>query len=252
MLVILTEIQISPRLLPVDTQPPFGPNDVLTHIITDMAQAVSWRRDEPESRRLVRAQAAARTIVAFQPRDAIEAMLAGHCVMFHELIVDSVQTTLRGELDSTRRATRSGIVAMDKAFGANLLRLEQYRTRQATAAEPADIRTETEVADRVHRHQFGTASATARPDPVAAEANASSSSLIAPVSEPTSPSDVPHAAPRLAPLMDGDRPRDVHLATLEQMPGLNRQARRAIIRQARKRLDPGASTLATANRQGHP
>jgi hypothetical protein len=228
----------------MDTQPSsdlLDPHGLLDHVIGDMAQAVSQRRDEPQSKRLARVQAAAQTIAAFQPRDAVEAMLAGHCVMFHELIVDSIQITLRGELDASRRATRSGIVAMDKAFGANLLRLEQYRTRQADstaeAAEPAVpraivpratvSRAETEIADRLHRHQSRAASAEAAPTPVAATADAS------------------------APPLCDDRPRDAHAATAAQMPGLNRQARRAIVRQARKRLDPGPSTIATANRHVH-
>jgi hypothetical protein len=221
----------------MDTQPLSGPRQVLSHIISDMAQAVSQRRDEPLSRQLARAQVAAQTIMAFLPVDAIEAMIAGHCVMFHEMIVDSIQTTLRGEPEATRRATRSAIVAMDKAFGANLLRLEQYRARDAETAveaEPGDARAETEIADRVHRHQSGTASAEARP---AVDVDGLGSI------------DPGHAAPEAGPLphiLGGDRPREAYAATVARMPGLNRQARRALSRQLRKCVDPGVSDIASS------
>jgi len=94
--------------------------------------------------------------MAFSPRDLIETVLAGRCVMFHELVVDSIHHTLRGELDTTRRATRATIVAMDKAFGNNLARFERYRTRSAEpapAAQPELSAAETNIADRIQRHQ---------------------------------------------------------------------------------------------------
>jgi hypothetical protein len=136
----------------MDTQPTFGLKDVLAHIVGDIAKAISDRPGESQHQQFSRAQAAAQMILTFLPGDAIEAMLAGHCVMFHEMIVDSISATMHGMADTTRRATRSNIVAMDKAFGNNLTRLERYRARDAEAS-PADDRTETEIADRVHRHQ---------------------------------------------------------------------------------------------------
>jgi hypothetical protein len=100
----------------------------------------------------------------FQPRDSIEAMIAGHCVMFHEMIVDSVRFTLGRELEGTRRVTRSTIIAMDKAFGNNLTRLAQYRAGLAkgqTQAQPVDTIAETAIADRARRH----GSTPVRPEP---------------------------------------------------------------------------------------
>jgi hypothetical protein len=137
----------------MDTQPTFNPRD---HLIADIAQSVSQRQSESPQQRVVRVLAATAAILAFQPRDAIEAMLAGHCLMFHELIVDSVHRTLRDEADAPSRPTRSGIVAMDKAFGDNLTRLERYRTRDAEASPEArstPAHTETNIADRVLRHR---------------------------------------------------------------------------------------------------
>jgi hypothetical protein len=155
----------------MESQPAFTLKDLLTHVIAAVTKAVSDRSGEPQPRQYARTQAAAHAIAAFQPRDAIEAMLAGHCLMLHEMIVDSVHTTLSGEEPATHRATRSGIVAMDKAFGANLDRLERYQTR-GPAVSAITARAETDIADRVRRHQS--------PDP-ASPASASSS---APSSSP--------------------------------------------------------------------
>src|SRR3984957_19072390 len=113
----------------MDTQPVFGFQELLTHVVGDMAKAVSERQGETRREHHARSEAAVHMIMGFLPRDVIEAILAGRCVMFHEMMTDSVRDTLRGEVDSTRRAARGNIVAMDKAVGANLTRLERYRAR---------------------------------------------------------------------------------------------------------------------------
>jgi hypothetical protein len=140
-------------------QPTFSLIDNLTQVVGGIARAVCRRPGEAQPQQMVRSQTAAHTVMEFQPRDSIEAMIAGHCVMFHEMIVDSVHTTLGGELVENQRATRGTIVAMDKAFGNNLTRLERHRAGIAKAekqAQKVDAVAETEIVDRVRRH---------RPDP---------------------------------------------------------------------------------------
>ncbi len=128
----------------MDTQSTLSFQELFNQVVGDMAKAVSERNGETKSGQFIRFQAAAQMIMGFLPRDAIEAMLAGHCVMFHEMMTDSIRDTLRGEADTTRRGTRAGIIAMDKAFGANLTRLERYKLRisqgqrDAPEARPAD------------------------------------------------------------------------------------------------------------------
>jgi len=126
----------------MDTQQAYGFQQVLTHMVGDIAQAVSERNGETPRQRNARSEAAVFMILGFLPRDVIEALIAGHCVMLHELVVDSVRHTLTGEMETTRRATRGGIVAMDKAFGTNLTRLEHYQERPSVGcqdAAPADV-----------------------------------------------------------------------------------------------------------------
>jgi hypothetical protein len=223
----------------MDTQPLSGLPQLMDHIIADMARALCQRRDEPHQMQAARAQGAAQSIRAFQPDNAVEAMIAGHCVMLHEVIVDSVETTLRGEPDAMRRATRSGIVAMDKAFGANLVRLERYRARHTGSpadALPTDARAETEVADRVHRHQSG-AAAGGESSP-----GSSSPGIVVPRHATAEAIPPPPQIPGV------DRPCEADSAAVTPMQGLNRQARREIGRRSRKRIDPGPSPIASADR----
>lgn len=129
----------------MDTQSDFGFKALLTHIVGDMAQAVCERNGESQQQKFNRLQAAAHTIMGFLPRDVIETMLAGHCVMIHEVMTNSIRDTLRGQMDSYRRTTRANLVALDKCFGTNLERLEHYRTRPSQGrrdepdALPADV-----------------------------------------------------------------------------------------------------------------
>jgi hypothetical protein len=139
----------------MDTQPPLTFAALLTHIIGDIARALCERPGESPQQRAARMQAVTHAIMAFQPGDVAEAMYAGHCVMFHEMIVDSLRDTMRSEDDAARHVTRSNIVAMDKVFGNNLTRLERHRASRAEAspeARPAIPRAETDIADRIQRH----------------------------------------------------------------------------------------------------
>ncbi len=125
------------------TAPEFGFNQVLTHIVGEIAKAVSDRSGETQQQQFARCQAAVRMILGFQPRDVIETLLAGHSVMMHETMLSSVHDTLLGEADATRRSTRSTFVAMNKEFNNNLAYLERYQARpigvRRTEVASADV-----------------------------------------------------------------------------------------------------------------
>ncbi len=121
--------------------------DHFTHVIGEMAEAIAVRPNEDDAKRRRRAAAAVRSIMSYRPRDATEVMLAGHAVMYHEVIVDNIQRSLRGEPDQARRATRANIAAMDRAYLSSLrdLRLYQKRPDEGRRELPA-ARTEAEDA----------------------------------------------------------------------------------------------------------
>ena len=123
-------------------QQPFVTKDIMDHVIDEMANAISQRPDEGPQHKAVRARVATAMLEDLGPRDAAQVMLAGHCVMFHAVLIDSFRETLRGEMDTMRRGTRSNLVAMNKSFHINLDRLDQYQTRAAkTANGPAIVET---------------------------------------------------------------------------------------------------------------
>jgi len=116
---------------------------LFSHIIADMTRALCERPNESKEQRFVRVQAATQMILALLPRDVIEAMLAGHTVMFHDLMTNSIHDTLQGQIDTMRRATRVNIVALNRAFHMNLEKLAHYQlrpsqgTHEATASQAA-------------------------------------------------------------------------------------------------------------------
>src|ERR1019366_3764447 len=71
------------------------------------------------------------------PRNVVQVILAGHCVMFHAVMTASIRDTLRGDLETMRHATRSNIVAMNKSFHMNLDRLDRYRIPAAASQASA-------------------------------------------------------------------------------------------------------------------
>ncbi len=128
------------------TQKP-GYQDLFGQTITDMANAIATRPNEDDAKRQRRAAAAVRSIMGFQPRDAAEVMLAGHAVMYHEVIVDNIRRTLHGEPEQTGRATRANIAAMDRAYQSSLRHLRLYQKRPGEGSRDADLeRTEARIA----------------------------------------------------------------------------------------------------------
>ncbi len=112
--------------------------------ISDMADAIAVRPGENEAKQTRRFSAAVRAIMSFRPRDTTEVMLAGHVVMYHEVIVDNVQRIFRGEPEPARRATRAHGVAMDRAYQSSLRHLRLYQKRPdegSRDAAPATTKT---------------------------------------------------------------------------------------------------------------
>jgi hypothetical protein len=121
----------------MDIQPQFGFKEVLGHVIGDMAKAVSVRNGESKQQQLLRLQIATRMILSLCPRDVLEALLAGHAVMLHAVMTDSIHDTLEGQIDTMRRATRANIVGMNKAFHMNVDKLEHYQQRPSQGTREA-------------------------------------------------------------------------------------------------------------------
>ena len=110
--------------------------DLFTHVIGGMAKAVSDHPGENPQQGTARVAATVRMILNFLPRDGIEAMLAGHCVMFHELLTDCVGKTVRGEEETLKRG-HAGLLGMNRAFLNSLDRLIRYQRRLSEGSRDA-------------------------------------------------------------------------------------------------------------------
>jgi hypothetical protein len=121
----------------MDQQPAFTFQDLFAFVIGDMAKAIAERDGETREQQFARCQAGAHMILGFLPRDVIEAMLAGHCVMLHEVMTADVRTALRGDASKMPRGPRNNVIGLNKAFNDNLDRLEHYRQRPAEASHAA-------------------------------------------------------------------------------------------------------------------
>jgi hypothetical protein len=121
----------------MDQQPAFSFRDLFRFVISDMVKAIAERDGEAQEQRFARSQAAAHMILGFSPRDVAEAMLAGHCVMLHEVMTANARTTLRGGDDAKQRGPRSNVIGLNKAFNDNLDRLERHQQRPAEGCRDA-------------------------------------------------------------------------------------------------------------------
>jgi hypothetical protein len=121
----------------MDQQPAITFQDVFTHVIGDMAKAISERSDEAQDQQFARSGTAVHMILGFLPRDVPEAMLAGHCVMLHEIMTANVRSALCGDAEPRRRGADGSVVGLNRAFNETLDRLERYQQRPAEGSRDA-------------------------------------------------------------------------------------------------------------------
>jgi hypothetical protein len=154
----------------MDQQSALTFQDLLTFVISDMAKAISERSGEAGQEHFARSRAAAHMILGFVPRDVIEAMLAGHCVMLHEVMTADAHDTLHSETDPQRRRPRSNIVGLNRAFNDTLDRLESHQQRPAVGSRDAvDVQHSAEPQPTVNVQPDTTAAP--QPKPVAQTLN---------------------------------------------------------------------------------
>jgi hypothetical protein len=116
----------------------FGFEQLITELLRGLADAIADRPGETEAQRYARHQTAIFSAMAFLPRDAMETMLAGQCVMFDHLTRDAARDLLRNEAEPVKRRIRTQVTGLGRLFlklMAELRRL-QSRSGQQTAASP--------------------------------------------------------------------------------------------------------------------
>jgi hypothetical protein len=115
--------------------PEFGFQQLVSELLRGLAGAVAERPGQTEAQRFARHQTAIFSVMAFLPRDAIETMLAGQCVMIDHLLRDAVSDLLRSETAAGKLRIRSQVTALGRQF---LKHLDQFcRMRARPDEQPA-------------------------------------------------------------------------------------------------------------------
>ena len=92
--------------------------------------------DQTEAELGAQREATAAVIGALDPRDAIEAIISGHCVMYHYLTRDAARDFSRCVDRAVRPRLRSAIMAAERGFSRNLRLL--WRKQNGTGAAAAN------------------------------------------------------------------------------------------------------------------
>ena len=96
--------------------PEFGFQQLASELLRGLAGALADRPGQTEAQRFARHQTAIFSVMAFLPRDAIETMLAGQCVMIDHLLRDAVSDLLRSETAAGKLRIRSQVTALGRQF----------------------------------------------------------------------------------------------------------------------------------------
>jgi hypothetical protein len=182
-----------------ETKPPAGPPHMQTdsdlqylsamsEITREVIQTVADREGDSQPRQSARQHATAWSIASLQPRDPVETMLAGHCVIFDHLLRDAARDAFGTPTAEIRLRVRSQVLAIGKLFLAQLERLEQRQARfgnegaiqdsvDEAASSPAEPEAQREDADAAEAIQ----------QPVAAE-SVSSAVEVPPSAKVSAPS----------------------------------------------------------------
>jgi hypothetical protein len=149
-------------------QPAFGFEQLTTEIIRGVLEAVAERGGESEAQRFARHQTTVFSVMAFLPRDAVETMLAGQCVIFDHLLRDGARDLLRGQAEQIKLRARPQIVATGNAFLRHLTQITRLQTRpvEQVAVLPRTAKPETPAAPpKPAQPAAANAARTAPPDP---------------------------------------------------------------------------------------
>lgn len=177
----------------MDTQPLFGFQDACRVMIGEMAAAVCERTGETPQQRSNRFEAAVCTIEAFRPRGVLETMLAGHCMMYHAVLVDTVGGNLRGDADPKWSRSRGNVITLNNSF---IRALDQLKREQARREQERHEASRLAAATLAAAHQtaaseVAASQAAAAPDPEAPGSEAA----FGPAEEPASRTDQARAVP---------------------------------------------------------
>jgi hypothetical protein len=94
----------------------FGYEQIVTELIRGIVDTVADRPDLTPERRAAAQQTVVCSVMSFNPRDAVETMLAGQCVVYDALMRDGARDMLRGQSELMKIKARPSILGSGKMF----------------------------------------------------------------------------------------------------------------------------------------
>jgi hypothetical protein len=105
--------------------------NLATEILRGIIETVAERHGDTEAQRFSRHQTTVFSVMAFLPRDALEMMLAGQCVLFDHLLADGARDLLRGQEELIKLRVRPQLTAIGNMFLKHLAQLIRLQARPA-------------------------------------------------------------------------------------------------------------------------
>jgi hypothetical protein len=109
----------------------FGYDQIVTELMRGIIETISDKPGITPERRASIMQTAVCSIMAFNPRDPVETMLAGHCVVYDSMLRDAVRELSQGQGGQATIKARTGVLACGKAFLAAVGMLLRMQCRPA-------------------------------------------------------------------------------------------------------------------------
>ena len=119
--------------------PAFGYEQIVQEMMRGLLDTVADRPDLSPGRQNSLKQTTVCTVMAFNPRDPLEAMLASQCVVYDHLMHDGARDLLRGQAEPIKLKARPGILSAGKTFLAAMgmmLRMQQRAEKSLAFARP--------------------------------------------------------------------------------------------------------------------
>jgi hypothetical protein len=107
----------------------FGFPQIVRQLIGDIVNTVADKPGLSPERKAVARQTVICTLMAFQPRDPVETMIAGQCIVYDHLLRDGARDMLRGQSDEVKIKSRIGILSTGKVFLQTLTMLTRMQGR---------------------------------------------------------------------------------------------------------------------------
>ena len=107
----------------------FTLEQMTAEVLRGIIETVGERADDTPARKSIRHATTVFSVMAFLPRDAVELMLAGQCVIFDHVLRDGARDLLRGQEEKVKSRVRPQLVSAGNAFLKHLDRATQLQKR---------------------------------------------------------------------------------------------------------------------------